>query len=137
MTANYKYPVSRKKLRKGHVYPVRVEDLIAKLDEYQLNSISNICYVLRTSKRVILSARYFGENRITQKGKIEIWLFSAEPEEADAVHQLLLAQAIPLIAEWVQQADKQDKYWRQKDHNIVCRYFNGYFEVSKDQDHWF
>jgi hypothetical protein len=137
--------------RKKHRFPVKSDELFRYLDEYQIGRITKVVYQLRTSREVLISVRYEGESledRVRffgsnidhfrdRIGKSTIQVYSVRPEEEEIARSALVSDALPLMCEWLIEAEKQTYNWRRNDHSIIFRFKDKYLSLGFDEKgHW-
>lgn len=155
MTKTYRIPVygttSVKRVSARHRFPLKPDVLLSYLDQYQLSQIHSIKYFLRTSRGVLISARYQGElNRERLKefgletttsgneiGKSEIRVYSVGPDDERQARDALLTEGLPLLCEWLREAESQAYNWKRNDHSIVFKFKKGKLTLNVDEKgHW-
>lgn len=150
-------------LHKKHRFPVKQDTLFAFLDKYSVTQITAISYSLRTSRDTLISARYEGEvhkDRIAyfnasgfsrsilknigysempipdSIGKSEIHLYSVHPEDEEIARNVLLEDGLPLLCEWLIEAEKQTYTWKRNDHSIVFKFKKQQLSFKLDEAGW-
>jgi len=147
MRLNRKIPHSLKGRRAKHRFPVDPETLLACMDEHHLTQILSVSYRLRTSRAVLVSARYYGEiNRDRMKeyglgetshaGVSEVRVYSVSPEDEDIAREAITKEALPVLCEWLREAEQQSYNWRRVDHNIIFRFKKARLLMDLDQS-WY
>lgn len=154
MSKRYRIPVwgstnLKGLVRKKHRFPVKPDDLFVFLDNYKVTQVITISYSLR-NRNVLLSARYAGEflwDRIRDLGldekscggdigKSYIRIYSVAPEIEEIAREFLLKDALPLMCEWLADAEKQTYNWRRQDHSVVFWIKGRSFFLSMDEPGW-
>lgn len=121
--------------------------LLPTLEQYGITQIDDISYSLRTSNGILLSARYMGEvqrdrlkefgqdtyNSGSYIGKSKIRIYSVAPEDEEAAKEALLKEALPLLCEWLREAEGQSYNWKRGDHSIVFRFKKGQLSMALDE----
>jgi hypothetical protein len=137
--------------RKKHRFPIKRDELFSFLDGSSIRQVTSIAFRLRTSREILISARYKGEfywdrikyyglsvdNFHDQIGKIKIRLYSVRPEDEESAREAVLQVALPLLCEWLEEAEKQSYNWRRNDHSIVFRFKQRELSFTLDEGgHW-
>lgn len=136
---------------KKHRFPIKLDGLFRYLDEYKISQISKVVFQWRPTRDILISARYEGEsledrvrffglsvdNFRDQIGKSTIRVYSVRPEEEEIARATLFTDALPLMCEWLVEAEKQTYHWRRNDHSIVFRFKKQSLILSLDEGgHW-
>jgi hypothetical protein len=150
-------------LHKKHRFPVKSDTLFSFLDKYSVTQITTISYDLRTSRDTLISARYKGEfhkDRIayfnasgfyrsilknTGYSEIpvpadicqsKICLYSVRPEDEEIARNVLLEDGLPLLCEWLVEAEQQTYNWKRIDHSIVFKFKKQQLSCTLDETGW-
>jgi hypothetical protein len=67
-------------------------------------------------------------------GKSKIYLYSVRPEDEEIAREALMQDAIPLLCEWLAEANEQTYNWRRNDHSIVFRFKKQQLLLSLDEE---
>src|SRR4030095_11505956 len=121
------------------------------LDDYEISQITTIVFSLRTSRDILISARFKGEsledrvrffglnvnNFRDQIGKSTVRVYGGGPGEEGIARESLLQSAFPLLCEGLSEAEHQSYNWRRNDHSLVFRFQNKQLLLNLDEDgHW-
>ena len=122
--------------RKKHAFPIEWQELELLLQQMRIGKPYEYRYFYRTSRAVLLAAIFKGErlrhnplyNEATAwpyAGKFQITLFSVEPEQRQLAEMLLKTEALPLLNEWVKDAEIRGENWYLNDHNLIFKFVGG------------
>lgn len=59
-------------------------------------------------------------------------VYSVPVQEHSAALEILIKEGIPLLCEWLVEAEKQTYNWRRNDHNILLKYSKGQLYLAID-----
>jgi hypothetical protein len=154
MAGNDKYPVYRVHPQKGYCYPFDVEMLFPSLDQYGIEKIHSVAFRHQSRSKELISAIYHGElardrikefhdidvqpeqERVWGIGVSDIKLYSTPIEEKESARKVLVDEAIPLLCQWLKEAEKQTYNWRRNDHNIIFKFSKGHLYHAMDVERY-
>lgn len=119
--------------RKNHAFPIEWQEFKLLLQKMRVGKPYESSYFYRTNRAVLLAAIFTGDklrqhpnyNEATtwpKAGKFRITLFSVEPEQRPRAETLLKTEALPLLTEWMNDAEKKGENWYLNDHNLIFRF---------------
>jgi hypothetical protein len=60
-------------------------------------------------------------------------VYSVAPQDEQAAKEALFKEALPLMGEWLRDAEKQSYNWKRNDHSIVFRFKKGELSFTLDE----
>jgi hypothetical protein len=56
------------------------------------------------------------------------------PEEKEVAEEMLRADALPVLCEWLQKAERESYNWRKNRHNIAFRLIKGELLMDEEEN---
>lgn|SRR5262249_54734186 len=150
MRASHKGSIRRRNARKRYRDVIDTRSLLSAFAEHGINKIGSFSSRMQTRSKELIGARYHGElarDRVKEFygidvepeheagwriGVSDITVYSVPVDELEKAREILIREALPLLCDWLVEAEKQTYNWRRNDHNILLKYSKGRLYLAID-----